>query len=261
MPDRQLEKKVALVTGAGRGIGREIALGFAKEGASVAAASRTRGELDSLTADIQALGGSAVGFQTDLTDSGVVKKLTHQVLDAFGTVDILVNNAGIGTAESPRLAVEFDDDYWNLTMALNLTAPYLLSKAVLPYFLKKRKGRIINIASLAGKIGISHGVAYTASKHGLLGLTRALATEVAKEGITVNAICPGPVRSRMNDGRVRFDAERLGLSFEELESRITPIGRRLEPEEIVPMAVLLASDGASGITGQAFNICGGLVMF
>ena len=261
MHDRQLEKKVALVTGAGRGIGRAIALGFAKEGASVAAVSRTTSELNSLTEDIKALGGTAVAFPADLTDAAMVKKLTREVVDKFGTVDILVNNAGIGTAESPRPVVEFEDDYWNVTLALNLTAPYLLCKAVLPLFLEKRKGRIINISSLAGKIGITHGVAYTASKHGLLGLTRALATEVASQGITVNAICPGPVRSRMNDGRIRYDAERLGLTLQELESRITPIGRRLSPEEIVPMAVLLASDGAAAITGQAFNICGGLVMF
>src|SRR5262245_57604599 len=203
MTDRQLENKVALVTGAGRGIGRSIALGFAKEGASVAAVARTQSELGSLTAEIQALGGKAVGFPADLTEASIVKGLVNGVMDAFGGIDILVNNAGIGTAESPRLAVDFDDDYWNMTLALNLTAPYLLSKAVLPHFLEKRRGRIINIASIAGKIGISHGVAYTASKHGLLGLTRALATEVAKQGITVNAICPGPVRSRMNDGRGR----------------------------------------------------------
>jgi ketoreductase len=103
-----------------------------------------------------------------------------------------------------------------------------------------------------------HAAAYTASKHGVLGLTRALALEVAREGITVNAICPGPVRTEMNDRRVEYDAKRLGISIQELESRLTPIGRRLEPEEIVPMAILLASGESAAITGQAFNVCGGI---
>jgi len=261
MTNRQLEGKVALITGAGRGIGRAIALGYAKEGASIAAASRTREELDSVVTEVKAFGGQAVAFPADLTDANVPARLVAAVVETLGGLDILVNNAGIGTAQSPRPVKEFDDDYWNLTLQLNLTAPYLLSKAVLPIFLEKRRGRIINIASVAGKIGLVHGAAYSASKHGLLGLTRALATEVASSGITVNAICPGPVRSAMNDQRIRHDAQRLGITLQELESRITPIGRRLEPEEIVPMAVLLAGEGSSGITGQAFNICGGLAMF
>jgi NAD(P)-dependent dehydrogenase (short-subunit alcohol dehydrogenase family) len=261
MSSRQLEGKVALITGAGRGIGRAIALGYASEGASIAAVSRTAAELDSLVAEVKALGERAAAFPADLTDSQVPQRLVSEAAERFGGLDILVNNAGIGTAQSPRPVKDFDDGYWNRTLQLNLTAPYLLCKAVLPMFLEKRRGRIVNIASVAGKIGIVHGVAYTASKHGLLGLTRALAVEVASSGITVNAICPGPVRSAMNDQRIRHDAERLGITLEELESRITPIGRRLEPEEIVPMSVLLASDGAAGITGQAFNICGGLAMF
>jgi ketoreductase len=127
--------------------------------------------------------------------------------------------------------------------------------------LRKRKGRIINVASIAGKMGLLHGVAYAASKHGLLGLTRTLALEVAGAGITVNAICPGPVRTAMNDKRLEYDAHRLGVRVEDLEGSLTPIGRRLEPEEIVPLAVLLASDESAAITGQAFNICGGVAMF
>ena len=119
-------------------------------------------------------------------------------------------------------------------------------------------GRIITIASINGKIGSFHGAAYAASKHGVLGLTRSVALEVARDGITVNAICPGPVRTEMNDRRVEYDAKRLGVSFAELESRLTPIGRRLDPDEIVPMAVLLASDESAAITGQAFNVCGGV---
>ena len=119
-----------------------------------------------------------------------------QVLEAFGTIDILVNNAGIGSSSSPKPVVDFDDEFWNKTLTLNLTAPYKLSKAVLPTMLRKKWGRIINIASINGKLPAIHGAAYTASKHGLLGLTRTLALEVARDGITVNAICPGRCERR-----------------------------------------------------------------
>jgi NAD(P)-dependent dehydrogenase (short-subunit alcohol dehydrogenase family) len=156
---------------------------------------------------------------------------------------------------------DFDDDFWELTLRLNLTAPYLLCKAVLPAMLAQRRGRIINVASINGKVASFHGVAYAASKHGLLGLTRTLALEVAREGVTVNAICPGPVRTVMNDRRVAYDAQRRGVTFAEQEASLTPVGRRLEPEEVAPLAVYLASDDACMVTGQAINVCGGLVMF
>jgi len=247
-----------LITGTSRGIGRAIAVGFGREGAAVGVTARSAVALQTLVDEIRQGGGKALAIPADLADVAVPARVVQQVLDSFGTIDILVNNAGIGSSSSPRPMVEFDDAFWHKTLALNLTAPYLLTKAVLPILLAKKWGRIINIASINGKLPAMHAAAYTASKHGLLGLTRALALEVAREGITVNAICPGPVHTEMNDRRVEYDAKRLGISIPELESRLTPIGRRLEPEEIVPMAVLLASAESAAITGQAFNVCGGI---
>lgn len=247
-----------MITGTSRGIGRAIAVGFGREGAAVGVTARSAVALQTLVDEIRQGGGKALAIPADLADVAVPARVVQQVLDSFGTIDILVNNAGIGSSSSPRPMVEFDDAFWHKTLALNLTAPYLLTKAVLPILLAKKWGRIINIASINGKLPAMHAAAYTASKHGLLGLTRALALEVAREGITVNAICPGPVHTEMNDRRVEYDAKRLGISIPELESRLTPIGRRLEPEEIVPMAVLLASAESAAITGQAFNVCGGI---
>jgi 3-hydroxybutyrate dehydrogenase len=255
-----LKNRVALVTGGGRGIGRAIAQALAQQGASVAVTARTAAELDAVVHVIAAAGGRALALAADLTTPDAPAHVVGQTAAGLGPIDILVNNAGMGSSADPRPVADFDDAFWELTLALNLTAPYRLSKAVLPAMRRKRWGRIINIASINSKIASLHGAAYTASKHGLWGLTKTLALEHATEGITVNAICPGPVHTVMNDKRIEYDAKRRGVSFGEIERAMTPIGGRLEPEDVAPMAVYLASDEARMVTGQAFNVDGGVLM-
>lgn len=254
------QDRVALVTGAGRGIGRAIALSLAAEGARVAVTARSTAELDELVSEIELSGGQAAAIPADLSNRSAAAGLAKKVKDQFGPIEILVNNAGLGSSANPKPVVDFDDEFWDLSLAVNLTAPYLLMKSVLPDMLSAGWGRIITVASINGRIGSFHGAAYAASKHGVLGLTRTLATEVAKDGITVNAICPGPVKTLMNDRRIEYDADRLGKDLTEHEQSLTPIGGRLIPEDIAPMAVYLASDEARMVTGQAFNVCGGLLM-
>jgi NAD(P)-dependent dehydrogenase (short-subunit alcohol dehydrogenase family) len=255
-----LKHRTALVTGAGRGIGRAIAITLAGAGAHVAVTARTARELEETVATIKQQGGKAVALSADLAAPGVPQQIAKDAAAQLGRIDILVNNAGIGSSSSPKPVVDFDDEFWELTLRLNLTAPYLLSKAVLPAMIQRKWGRIINVASINGRIPSPHAAAYVASKHGLLGLTKSMALEVARDGVTVNAINPGPVHTVMNDRRVAYDAQRRGVSFEELANSLTPMGRRLEPEDIGPLALYLASDQSASLTGQGINIDGGIAM-
>jgi NAD(P)-dependent dehydrogenase (short-subunit alcohol dehydrogenase family) len=255
-----LEGKICLVTGAGRGIGRSIAAAFAREGGRVAVTARSAGELDDVVRSIRGSGGEALAITADLSTAEAPRRIVDEVRAVWGPVQVLVNNAGIGSSADPKPVVAFDDAFWDLTMRINLTAPYLLTKAILPDMLQARAGRIITVASINGKVGSLHGAAYAASKHGVLGFMRTLAMEVARDGITVNSICPGPVHTAMHDKRLAYDSTRTGKSVDELSAAMTAIGRRLEPDEIAPLAVYLASDGSAMMTGQAINIDGGIVM-
>ncbi len=256
----KLQDQTALVTGSSRGIGEAIARAFAAEGAQVAITGRSAQELEALRKEFNRVGVRCESIVADLTQKGSVEKVWSQATQAFGHIDILVNNAGMGSGANPKPVVDFSDDIWETLLYVNLTVPYLFSKKALPSMIERKYGRIIMTASVNSKIGLVHGVAYAASKHGLLGLMRTLAMETAKQGITVNAICPGPVRTRMNNLRVEYDARRLGKSVAEFEANLTAIGRRLDAQEIAPLAVYLASREASVVTGQAFNIDGGLLM-
>ncbi|MCH2209894.1 MAG: SDR family oxidoreductase [Fuerstiella sp.] len=255
-----MNERIALVTGAGRGIGRAIAEALASAGCTVVAAARTVDELRSVVEDITQAGGNAVALEVDLSDRDQTKTLPERAAEQAGPVDILVNNAGVGSSGDPRPFVDFRDQYWDLSLEVNLTVPYLLTKLTLPHMLEQGWGRVITIASVNGRRPALHGSAYTASKHGVIGLMRAVALEVAAQGVTVNCICPGPVKTLMNDLRIQYDADRLGRDLAEHEQGLTPVGGRLVPEDIAPMAVYLAGDESHMVTGQAWNICGGLDM-
>ena len=256
----QLSGRTALVTGAGRGIGRAISESLGAEGAHVIASARSDDELQSVVEHITQSGGQATALQVDLADREQTRQLLDRAAKAVGPIDILVNNAGVGSSGDPRPFVDFRDEYWDLSVEVNLTVPYLLTKQALPHMLDQKWGRIITVASINGRRPALHASAYTASKHGVIGLMRAVALEVASQGVTVNCICPGPVKTLMNDLRIEYDAERLGRDLAEHEQSLTPIGGRCVPEDIAPMAVYLASDAARMITGQAYNIDGGVNM-
>ncbi len=256
----RLKDQTALITGSSRGIGEAIARAFAVEGAQIAITGRSAQELGTLQKEFSSLGVRCKSIVADLTKRDAVERVWTEATQAFGHIDILVNNAGMGSGVNPRPVVDYDDGLWETMLYVNLTVPYLFSKKALASMIDRKYGRIIMTASINSKKGLLFGAAYAASKHGLLGLMRTLAMETASQGITVNAICPGPVRTRMNNLRVEYDARRLGKPVAEYEASLTAIGRRLEPHEIAPLVVYLASREASVITGQAFNIDGGLLM-
>lgn len=255
----KLPDRVALVTGGGRGIGRAIALAFAREGAHVAVTARTVAELDAVAAEVRALGREALAVACDVAERAQVDDAVRRVVEGLGPVEILVNNAGI--AVSAKL-LDTDDALWDRHLRVNLTGAFLMTRAVLPGMLAAGWGRVVNVASIAGRQGYPYVAAYTASKHGLIGLTRAVAQEVVTSGVTVNAICPGYVATDLTWGAARNIQERTGRTYDEAVRSLaaySPQRRLIEPEEVAALAVLLASDDARGVTAQAWNVDGGAV--
>lgn len=252
--------KRAVVTGAGRGIGRSIALALADAGADVAVSARTVNDIEALVAEIQAIGRQGVGVTCDVTDPVQVQHMMTMVTEGLGGIDILVNNAG--NAGSHKF-LNHPDELWQRMLAVNLTSIYYVTKAFVPTLINQRSGRIINIASIASRVGGQYIAAYTAAKHGALGLTRALAVELLPYNITVNAICPGYVNTPMTEASISNIVARTGMTeaqaLEALE-KTSPQRRLIEADEVAAIAVFLAQESSRGITGQAINIDGGGVM-
>ena len=245
-------KRVALVTGGGRGIGREIALALAGEGCAVAVAARTTREVEEAAAAVRLAGAAALAVPLDVAEPAAVGRAIAHVADTLGPVDVLVNNAGIA-GSAPLLKTE--PEMWERHLQVNVTGPYLMTRAVLGGMLERGWGRVINIASLAGLHGAPYVTAYTASKHALVGFTRALAMEVSGQGVTVNAICPGYVATDIVWNAARNIEQKTGKSFDqavEALARINPGGRLLQPAEVAAAVVKLFYDDVT--TGETIML-------
>ena len=259
----KLQNRIALITGGGRGIGRAIALAFASEAAQVTVAARTFEQVEQVAREIaDKFSTKALPVACDVSDSAGVERLFKDVNESFGRgPDILVSNAGI--AESAPLT-KTSDELWQRHLAINLSGSFYCMRAALPQMIERGWGRIVNIASIAGKTGAPYIAAYSASKHGVLGLTRSAALEVAAKGITVNAICPGYVDTEMTTRGIENITKKTGLSADQaMESirKMSPQNRIIEPEEVAALALLLVSEEGRGINGQAINVDGGTVLF
>ena len=258
----ELEGKVAIVTGGGRGIGRAIAKVMAREGAAVTLAARSLDQLRATAEEIQDDGGRCIVVETDVTSEDSVNRMAKETLEAFGTIDILVNNSGI--AGPTALCEETTIDDWNQTFAVNVIGPFLCCKAVLPVMKAKRWGRVINISSMSGKRPLVRRTPYTSSKMAVMGFTRTLAHEVGEFGITVNSVCPGATSGERIDNVIRSLAEGEGRSEAEVRADFTgpsALKSLVDPEDTAEMAAFLASDRAAHMTAQDINVTAGLVWY
>ena len=254
----RLSGKTAFVTGASRGIGEAIVRRFAADGARVALAARNAAACGKIAAEIERTGGEALAIRCDVTDASSVSDAVAATVAKWGRIDILVNAAGLG---GPTPLDDPDDSRWNAIIATNLTAVFRVTREAAPHL--PDGGRVLNLSSVVGRFGVAGLAAYSASKHGVIGLTRTFALELAPRQITVNALVPGWVETDMaRDGFRRIGAASGGGEEEgrRMAAKMAPLKRVLDPEEVAGLAAYLASDEARSITGQAITIDGGQVM-
>lgn len=245
----ELNQKIAVVTGSGKGIGRAIAERFAKAGASLVCCDIDEASARVAAEHIVSSGGTAIGVRTDVSDKASVKALVESTLDRFGRVDIVCNNAGVLDDHKPLGDVT--DELWEKIIGTNLTGTFLVSRAFLAAMLEQGSGTFVNVASIAGIVAQAGGLAYTVSKHGVIGLTRQISADYGKSGIRANAICPGAIETDLAREFLK-DAPEVRAIVESV-----PAGRLGRPEEIADFAVYLASDASSFVHGAALVIDGG----
>jgi len=248
-----MKNKVVLITGASSGIGKAAALAFAREGAKVSVAARRIPEGQKTVQQIKEAGGEAIFVQTDVSKAPQVQTLVEKTVEEYGRLDYSFNNAGI---EGPHFVpiTDYPEEDWDQVMDINLKGVWLCMKYAIPHLLKQSKAAIVNMSSVTGLIGGRSGAPYCASKHGVIGLTKAVALEYATQGIRVNAVCPAIIRTEL--------ADRLFFSNPEMAKRVPglhPMGRVGTVEEVAEVVVWLCSDAASFVTGHALPIDGGMI--
>ena len=263
----RLQGKVAVITGGGSGIGEGIVMCMAREGADIAIPDIQEGNAEFVAREVQKLGRKAIGMRCDVTRTADVQAALDRVRKELGQIDILVNNAGMASAPGMPFTNNSEED-WDRTYAVNLKSVFLTCKAIAPYFIERKAGRIINIASIAGPLAALTMPPYSVAKGGVITFTRVIAKELAPHGVTVNAICPGVLWTAFWQGLAKYIGDTnpafKGMTprevFDKRVTDIIPMRREQTPEDIGWAAVFLASEHARNITGQALNVDGGSVM-
>ena len=257
--DMGLTDKVAIVTGAARGVGRAIAVGLAVEGVKVAIVDTDLEAAEPVAVQIETAGGRALAIRTDVTVSDQVDAMTDEVIERFGRIDVLVNNAGIVGPQGPW--AELSEEGFDLVIGVNFKGPYLCSSSVVPHMMKRKSGKIINIASCAGKTGEQFNGVYSATKAAIINLTQSMALELAPYEINVNAVCPAAMGTDLMEKVYRERSQYFGITERELRKQISesiPLPNELRVEDVANLVVFLASDRAQMMTAQAVNVTGGL---
>jgi NAD(P)-dependent dehydrogenase (short-subunit alcohol dehydrogenase family) len=256
----ELEGQVAIVSGAGRGIGRATALELARMGADIVVAELEGSSAERTAAEVRSLGPRASVVPTDVTSLTDLRNMAERTRTEFGRIDILINNAGIYRAASP---LDITEEHWDAVMNVNAKAVFFASQAVLPTMIAQKRGAIISLASMAGKVGSRSNLPYNASKAAVISMTKSLALAHATDGIRVNCVCPGFVETDMWTAVAREQGALMGLSPEDFtrqRAAQVPLGRMECPEDVAHVIGFLASDRAAYMTGQAINVTGGLIM-